>query len=116
MHTQDAPPKNDFLKALDEEERAELEAASATDPAEAGRKRAAAERVRAAGRQRVFHLEEQVRVWSDYLPCYLHPRTVHEIQAYQHGGDEMAFRHYGQGRELLRSAEEVWIHRRLAPP
>ena len=35
--------------------------------------------------QKLYNLDDTVNVWSDYLRIHLHPKTVHIIDAYQHG-------------------------------
>jgi len=36
------------------------------------------------GRGKLYHLDDSVRVWSDFLHPHIHPRSVHIIDAYQH--------------------------------
>jgi hypothetical protein len=98
VHAAAPAPKNTYLQALDAET-----AEDATAPAADERR---AEERRAARRRRVFHLDEDVRGWSDYLPCAFHPRTVHEVAA------PAPFVHHAQGRAALATTEEV----RTRPP
>ena len=67
----------------------------------------AAAALHAAAYEHVYRLDDVVRVWSDYLPCYMHPRTVVEVSAYEHASEAQPFLNYGQGRELAQSGEAL---------
>uniref|UniRef100_A0A7M4E6S6 Protein misato homolog 1 n=1 Tax=Crocodylus porosus TaxID=8502 RepID=A0A7M4E6S6_CROPO len=41
------------------------------------------------------------QVWSDYLRVHLHPRSIFEIQRYNHDGDSNRLEAFGQGESLL---------------
>uniref|UniRef100_A0A7M4E6H2 Protein misato homolog 1 n=1 Tax=Crocodylus porosus TaxID=8502 RepID=A0A7M4E6H2_CROPO len=49
----------------------------------------------------VCHLEGRGQVWSDYLRVHLHPRSIFEIQRYNHDGDSNRLEAFGQGESLL---------------
>ncbi|XP_019348733.2 protein misato homolog 1 [Alligator mississippiensis] len=51
--------------------------------------------------QNACHLEGRGQVWSDYLRVHLHPRSIFEIQRYNHDGDSNRLEAFGQGESLL---------------
>ncbi|XP_065216206.1 protein misato [Planococcus citri] len=52
---------------------------------------------------KMYHLDDDVTVWSDYLGTRFHPRTINLINEYQHGNQEQLFDTYAQGTELWKS-------------
>ncbi|KAL0477153.1 Msto1 [Acrasis kona] len=49
-------------------------------------------------------LEQNATVWSDYLKCHLHPRSICELRDVVHGVDE--FEMWNKGHEVMKSAEQ----------
>ncbi|XP_062578532.1 protein misato homolog 1-like isoform X1 [Saccostrea cucullata] len=55
---------------------------------------------------KVFHnLDDVVRVWSDYLRVYLHPKTIHIIEQFSHLNSLHPFDVHGAGHKALEDHE-----------
>ncbi|XP_041932515.1 protein misato homolog 1 [Alosa sapidissima] len=52
--------------------------------------------------KRVYSLEGNVRVWSDFLRLHLHPRTISVIHQYNHDGESDRLEAFGQGEALCK--------------
>lgn len=49
---------------------------------------------------KLYHLDDTVNAWSDFLGPHLHPRSVTVVQEYQHNGKEQPFDTFSQGQNL----------------
>ncbi|KAK7496885.1 hypothetical protein BaRGS_00011865 [Batillaria attramentaria] len=119
LHQSAAGPKNEFLDDIEKAEEAEdvewkrhrgqagdevrdgdeVEDASKTDKA----MEVAEEAVFG---QKFYQLDDQVRVWSDYLSVHLHPRSVQILQDYSLASEDEPFNVFGVGQQAL--CGEVW--------
>lgn len=52
------------------------------------------------------NLDEEVRVWSDFLYTRFHPRTVNVINEYEHEGQTSEFDLFPLGRNLWHDFED----------
>ncbi|XP_048733947.1 protein misato homolog 1-like [Ostrea edulis] len=55
---------------------------------------------------KIFHnLDDVVKVWSDYIRVYLHPKTVHIVEQYSHQNTLHPFDIYGAGHKAMEDYE-----------
>ncbi|KPP75506.1 protein misato1-like [Scleropages formosus] len=54
--------------------------------------------------QKGYQLEGTVRVWSDFLRIYFHPRSISVINQYNHDGESQRLEAFGQGETLLQGS------------
>ncbi|KAM9824047.1 protein misato homolog 1 [Neosynchiropus ocellatus] len=107
MHRESPPLKNSFLEDLERLDRGEILAeaqfASSSQPQRsvAGKVRVDTVNSRLERAQKSYRLEGSVKVWSDFLRIYLHPRTVSIVHQYNHDGDSDRLEAFGQGEAVL---------------
>ncbi|XP_053718914.1 protein misato homolog 1 isoform X2 [Synchiropus splendidus] len=107
MHRESPPPKNSFLEDLDRLDRGEILAeaqfASTSQPQRsvAGKVQVDTVNRRLEKAQKSYHLEGSVKVWSDFLRIYLHPRTISIVHQYNHDGDSDRLEAFSQGEAVL---------------
>lgn len=60
--------------------------------------------------EKVYNLENDVKIWSDFLKARFHPRTITSIDEYKHNDSENVFNNFVQGLELWDSykMKETW--------
>lgn len=60
-----------------------------------------------------YDLDDEVRVWSDYLGTKFHPRTVTIVNEFTHGSSELSFNTFSQGVDLWKTDlfTEEWTDR-----
>ncbi|XP_068431087.1 protein misato homolog 1 [Clinocottus analis] len=97
--------KNSFLEDLDKldngETLAEDDFYSSPQPQRLGAVLADTVNSQLARVKKGYRLEGSVKVWSDFLRIYLHPRTVSVIHQYNHDGEAQRLETFGQGEALL---------------
>lgn len=59
---------------------------------------------------KVYNLDDDVKIWSDFLKARFHPRTITSIDEYKHNDSSNAFHNFGQGLSLWDSCtmKETW--------
>jgi len=59
---------------------------------------------------KVYYLDNDVKVWSDFLKARFHPRTITSIEEYKHNDSNNVFKNFTQGVELWESykMKETW--------
>nr|XP_032824563.1 protein misato homolog 1 [Petromyzon marinus] len=102
VHRTDPASRNAFLQDLDviEEEWEKRTRASCSNAPKPETKNAPAGSAEPPA-QKVYHLEEGVEVWSDFLRLHLHPRSVSLINDHTSDGDVDRFDVFGLGDSLL---------------
>ncbi|KAL5244425.1 hypothetical protein ACI65C_011835 [Semiaphis heraclei] len=60
--------------------------------------------------EKVYNLDYDVKIWSDFLKARFHPRTITSIDEYKHNDSNNVFNNYAQGLELWNSykMKETW--------
>jgi len=104
MTVEESEGKNDFLNSLDQEEEVQKQKSGNTNGS-------AGDHEMLTTDKETFHLESQVKVWSDFLRTRYHPRTNVVVQDYQHGDFAInPFDTYGLGynasADLLEEIED----------
>ncbi|XP_050432328.1 protein misato [Adelges cooleyi] len=61
--------------------------------------------------EKVYDLDETVKLWSDYLKARFHPRTITTVSEYKHNDPNRTFDNFAQGTALWDSYEmkETWV-------
>lgn len=60
--------------------------------------------------EKVYNLDNDVKIWSDFLKARFHPRTITSVDEYKHNDPENVFNNFAQGLELWDSykMKETW--------
>ncbi|KAG7457900.1 hypothetical protein MATL_G00232150 [Megalops atlanticus] len=107
-HKESPPTKNYFLQDLDKLDKGEIlaEPEYNTSQLQQCTGAVAMETVNSSleRAQKVYRLEDSVRVWSDFLRIHLHPRTISVINQYNHDGESQRLEAFGQGEALCQGA------------
>lgn len=108
LHKLDISSKNEFLRDLEEYdvgfggvEKHTEERESDTDESVSEKKKDTE-----VTQTKIYHLDDSVSVWSDYLRLHLHPKSVHLLEEYQHNNDLQRFDMYGYGKQIMSSERE----------
>ncbi|XP_050403855.2 protein misato homolog 1 isoform X2 [Patella vulgata] len=48
-----------------------------------------------------YQLNDDIRVWSDYMRTYLHPKSIHIINEYMHADEQRPFSVFGMGQHVF---------------
>ncbi|KAK3583544.1 hypothetical protein CHS0354_026128 [Potamilus streckersoni] len=114
MHKEAAPPKNKFLKELEEADGIQ-EKDSPSDSTESDEERSEKENSckevveRKHQKADDSHMSDHTlldcdamfKVWSDFLRIHFHPRTIQIIEEFQHGNEHLPFDVFGCGQEAV---------------
>lgn len=113
LHKASPAEKNDFLSNLDKEDQAIVECRKRTDTAEVIDDVDVKDTLSRTGTEanksdsqlvfgKVDHdLDNVVKVWSDFLRVYLHPKTIQIIEQYYHLNSLHPFDIYGAGIKAI---------------
>jgi len=60
--------------------------------------------------EKVYNLDNDVKIWSDFLKARFHPRTITSIDEYKHNDSSNQFNNFAQGLALWDSykMKETW--------
>ncbi|XP_060861222.1 protein misato isoform X1 [Metopolophium dirhodum] len=60
--------------------------------------------------EKVYNLDDDVKIWSDFLKARFHPRTITSIDEYKHNDSSNVFNNFAQGLGLWDSykMKETW--------
>ncbi|XP_026818236.1 protein misato [Rhopalosiphum maidis] len=60
--------------------------------------------------EKVYNLDNDVKIWSDFLKARFHPRTITSIDEYKHNDSSNVFNNFAQGVTLWDSykMKEIW--------
>jgi len=120
LHESEAVKKNKFLKDLednqatndsgDDDEVSSLKKVTeANDPDDQDNLKPENEPIKSEvceASNQSYHLDSDVKVWSDILRTGLHPRSVHSINEYQHNDAQDTFNIFGQGQQIAKLHRE----------
>ncbi|XP_022105673.1 protein misato homolog 1-like [Acanthaster planci] len=115
LHEEKPPSKNEFLSDLDAQDmlcddtlqgthKKDDQSTPDTDTMEVEGQSLEGESLPgqpAAQPTKVYHLDESIDVWSDFLHGHLHPKTVMVIKQHAHGSEVDPFGLFTKGRSLL---------------
>ncbi|KAG7219414.1 hypothetical protein INR49_019064 [Caranx melampygus] len=108
MHRQTPPAKNSFLEDLDKLDRGEILAEAdfscSSQPQCSASLNVDTVNSRLDQVHRLYSLEGNVKVWSDFLRIHLHPRTISILHQYNHDGEAHRLEAFGQGESLLQGS------------
>ncbi|ELU05985.1 hypothetical protein CAPTEDRAFT_160708 [Capitella teleta] len=100
MHKAETLPKNDYLQDLEKLDSYEVDERDEGGDKEDQVKEPSSNQPPMFGK-RLHHLDDQVRVWSDFLRLHLHPKTVHVVQQYWHDSDSEIFDVHNLGESVV---------------
>uniref|UniRef100_A0A1B6G8Y2 Protein misato n=1 Tax=Cuerna arida TaxID=1464854 RepID=A0A1B6G8Y2_9HEMI len=89
VQTQASEPKNEFLQDLEQAET--LASPLPNELKESGK-----------AVPKLYHLDNDVKSWSDFLRPHLHPRSINLVQEYQHEDPSLPFDTFPQGQDIWR--------------
>uniref|UniRef100_A0ABM0MAX4 Protein misato homolog 1-like n=1 Tax=Saccoglossus kowalevskii TaxID=10224 RepID=A0ABM0MAX4_SACKO len=55
--------------------------------------------------KKIYNLDYQINVWSDYLRLHLHPKTVSLVQEYEHQSESENFNAFTYGSQVMNSTK-----------
>lgn len=60
--------------------------------------------------EKLYNLDNDVKIWSDFLKARFHPRTIMSIDEYKHNDPSNKFNNFAQGLALWDShiIKETW--------
>lgn len=60
--------------------------------------------------EKLYNLDNDVKIWSDFLKTRFHPRTIVSIDEYKHNDSSNKFDNFAQGLALWDShtIKEIW--------
>lgn len=60
--------------------------------------------------EKVYNLDNDVKIWSDFLKARFHPKTITSIDEYKHNDSNNLFNNFAQGLILWDSykIKEIW--------
>ncbi|KAL5004628.1 hypothetical protein ScPMuIL_018084 [Solemya velum] len=110
MHKSVAPPKNRFLRDLDEQEAVQsqetignkidsIEDVELKDSELMAVDENQSEAV--FGSTTYYNLDDTITVWSDFIRLYLHPKSIYLMDKYTHGNEMEKFDIFGCGQQLM---------------
>ncbi|KAF0427634.1 tubulin nucleotide-binding domain-like protein [Gigaspora margarita] len=89
-------PKNEYLQNLEEEEEKGISAEYADNM----------DNMEVDSTEKDFHLDETVKMWSDFNRIYYHPRSINTISNYSLGDDSMPFDVFSYGKNAYFSQQK----------
>lgn len=109
MHKASPPVKNQFLTDLDLSEENALQKSqnTSTDTPDKDMEELSTSSSQTAPpiKDKMYHLDESVSVWSDYLYGHLHPKSLAIVRDFTHQSETEKFELYPQGKDLLKKRE-----------
>lgn len=60
--------------------------------------------------EKVYNLDNDVKIWSDFLKARFHPRSITSVEEYKHNDSSNPFQNFAQGVALWDSyaIKETW--------
>ncbi|GFN80506.1 misato-like protein 1 [Plakobranchus ocellatus] len=115
LHETPKEKRNLFLEDLEEtkensDDADEIKASDLDENAEKSEEAAGGVQVRQVDPvfgKSLYNLDNEVKVWSDYLRTALHPRTIHILQDYQFNNAEQPFNVFGMGQQVV-GGKTLW--------
>ncbi|CAG8526737.1 2623_t:CDS:10 [Dentiscutata erythropus] len=86
-------PKNEYLQSLEEEEEKDLSAEYTNN-------------MEIDSTERIFDLDETVKMWSDFNRIYYHPKSINTISNYQFDDELMPFDVFSYGKNAYLSQQK----------
>ncbi|XP_077970110.1 protein misato homolog 1-like [Styela clava] len=94
VHEQSCEPKNQFLMDLDNDQYLEMPKMNGKTDAK-------------SNHHKPYELEKDVKVWSDYLRTYLHPKSMMIINEYSHKSENDSFDLWTKGTNMKKTLEII---------
>ncbi|KAK7116070.1 protein misato homolog 1-like [Littorina saxatilis] len=109
LHKSATEPKNQFLQDLDRVEGTDeskgdvdnIDLESPRENEEDGKDQAEDITEQAVFGSKLYNLDNQVKVWSDFHAVHLHPRSIQLVQDYTLGSEDNPFDVFGLGQQAL---------------
>ncbi|PIK49991.1 hypothetical protein BSL78_13143 [Apostichopus japonicus] len=103
MHKASPPVRNQFLSDLDMSEEGALQNPHIESPdKDLEDASMSSSQSLPSIKDRIYHLDDSVSVWSDFLYGHLHPKSLNIVREFAHQSDTEMFELFPQGKDLFK--------------
>ncbi|PIK35526.1 hypothetical protein BSL78_27646 [Apostichopus japonicus] len=103
MHKASPPVRNQFLSDLDMSEEGALQNPHIESPdKDLDDASMSSSQSGPSIKDRIYHLDDSVSVWSDFLYGHLHPKSLNIVREFAHQSDTEMFELFPQGKDLFK--------------